>query len=60
MSYGEGVKIDLPKPPRKLTRMIIRTVDTQEVEHMSKGAVIVYGQVIKGGQSKRLAGSFKF
>ena len=48
MSYGEGIKIDLPKPPRKLTRLIIRTVDTQEVEHISKGDVIVYGQVIHG------------
>ena len=52
MSYGEGIKIDLPKPPRKLTRLVLRTVDTQEVEHIREGDVIIYGQVINGGRSK--------
>ena len=47
MSWSH-IKIDLPKPPRKLTRLIIRTVDTQEVEHISKGDVIIYGQVMTG------------
>ena len=47
MSWSH-IKIDLPKPPRKLTRLIIRTVDTQEVEHISKGDVIIYGQVVTG------------
>ena len=47
MSWSH-IKIDLPKPPRKLTRLIIRTVDTQEVEHISKGEVIIYGQVVTG------------
>ena len=49
MSYGEvggWVHMKLPKAPRKLTRMILRTVDTQEVEHMRLGEVIIYGQVI--------------
>ena len=54
MSYGQGIKIDLPKPPRKLTRLIIRTVDTQEVEHISKGDVIIYGQVIIGVKTTAL------
>ena len=53
MSYGEGIKIDLPKPPRKLTRLILRTVDTQEVEHMSEGDVIIYGQVINVGRRSK-------
>ena len=53
MSYGEGIKIDLPKPPRKLTRLVLRTVDTQEVEHMSEGDVIIYGQVINVGRRSK-------
>ena len=50
MSWSH-IKIDLPKPPRKLTRLIIRTVDTQEVEHISKGEVIIYGQVVTGRET---------
>jgi hypothetical protein len=34
--------MELPDAPRKLTRIIIRTVDTQEVEHINDAKLLVF------------------
>ncbi len=41
MTY-DWVRMDLPKAPREVTRVIIRTVDTQEVEHMRTAKLSIY------------------